>query len=220
MKDSLDLQDVKRMVFKINENFIENLSYLSKLDSTIGDGDHGITISRGFKEANNILNSSEITNIKEIFLSVSKSLLSKMGGASGPLFSTIFREMGNYINKEKTSITPSDFSEMLSNVLTKIIDIGKAKPGDKTMVDTLYPVVGYLKKSDEKDFKIIFKNIERIAKESTEKTKEMIAKKGRARYLNERSLGYQDPGATSLYLIFKSMNETINGEDQNEKINQ
>ena len=213
MKEYLDIFDVKKMFFKMNEVFSDNLELLSRQDSIIGDGDHGITICRGFKWAVKNLEESEPDSIKKTLILISNSLISKMGGASGPLFGTIFHEMGNYLDENTKSINVLDFTKMLSLALDKIVSMGKAKPGDKTMVDVLDPVVNYLGSNKEMDFIKVFNAILELAKQSAEKTKTMTGKKGRARYLGERSLGYQDPGATSVYLIIKSMKEVINEEN-------
>jgi dihydroxyacetone kinase len=131
-----------------------------------------------------------------------------MGGASGPIFGSIFIAMANEADK-KDSIGLDDLSSMFSAALDKVKAIGGAEAGDKTLVDSLIPAVDSLKDSASK--KLTLKQAIGLAGssalEGAQSTKEMIAKKGRSRYLGERSLGYQDAGATTMYLIIKSINE-------------
>ena len=161
----------------------ENKDYLSEIDTPIGDGDHGNNMNRGMSEYKIAFEAKQPTTINDTFKVLSMALISKVGGASGPLYGT-----------EITS--QEQLGELLNTGLTGIQARGKAEPGDKTMVDVWNVVVQDLKNADLTKDKI---------ESAKENTKEMVAKKGRASYLGERSLGHIDPGAASSALLFQSL---------------
>jgi len=214
LKNYLDLEDFKKIIFRINENVEKNIEYLSKLDSVIGDGDHGITISSGFRSTVEKISEKDFTSISEFLKFVGNNFMSTIGGTTGPIFGYLFSEMGKTAEGLNEKISPDDLCLMFTNSLNKIMKIGGAKPGDKTMIDALYPAINSLKESISQ--KLSFKNsldlMAEAAKKGAELTKEMIAIKGRARYLGERSLGYQDAGATSTYIIISAFFEILNDQ--------
>lgn len=174
----------------------ENKDYLSELDTPIGDGDHGNNMNRGMNEYKNAFEAKQPTTINDTFKVLSMALISKVGGASGPLYGSAFMNLTK-TTKDITEITSQEqLGELLNTGLTGIQARGKAEPGDKTMVDVWNVVVQDLKNADLTKDKI---------EAATEKTKEMVAKKGRASYLGERSLGHIDPGAASSALLFQSL---------------
>jgi len=211
MKENLNLEDFKEIINGINETIQENKNFLSKLDSFIGDGDHGITLAKGFSKAIEDLKVSDPDNISDLLRSTGKSLIVTIGGVTGPIFGSLFSEMGKVLDKEKKSVDIQDLYNMMSGSLNKVMALGGAKPGDKTMVDALYPAVESLRSSLEKklSLKQAFEDISAAAKRGAESTKEMVASKGRARYLGERSIGYEDAGANTIYFIFEVFRKSI-----------
>ena len=194
---------------KIADKIIENKQYLTKLDSAIGDGDHGINMSRGFSEVKEELNNSDFPNKSNVIKKVAMTLISNVGGASGPLYGTAFLKASQVI---KEDVTLENAVEIGEAVVEGIKMRGKAELGDKTMLDTIIPAVNSLKESYEADLDLneaLEKCLE-AAEEGKESTIPLVAKKGRASYLGERSKGHKDPGATSSYMIIKVIiNELI-----------
>ncbi len=174
------------------EKLTENKEHLNQLDTAIGDGDHGSNMNRGAQALKEKLESSDYDELSDLFKDVGMALVSKVGGASGPLYGSAFIEMAK---KAKES---TDFTELLSSGLEGIIKRGKADVGEKTMVDMWTPVVDAVK-----DGKLTKELIE----ESLEETKEMKATKGRASYLGDRSIGHIDPGAQSSAYLFIALLE-------------
>lgn len=202
--------DVKRILRKINVMLEENKLYLSELDAAIGDGDHGLNMSKGFKavvEKIEVLSDDDIGNILK---SSGMALVSNVGGASGPLYGTALMK-GGMVLQNKSTMNINDFIEILQVALDGIKMRGKAIEGEKTMIDSLSPAInaGKKAKAEEKTSKEILLAIRDAAKEGMDKTINIIATKGRASYLGERSIGHQDAGATSLYLILNTIVEDL-----------
>lgn len=189
----------------------ENKDYLTELDSAIGDADHGINMERGFKKVCSQLSFLNEKDIGGIFKEVGMTLISSVGGASGPLYGTFFLKAGE-ATAGKNDLTPTDIVAMLEAGLAGVIQRGKTKPGDKTMVDTLQNAVIALIKAVQDGVGIgeALKLSADAAEEGMKSTIPMQAKKGRASYLGERSIGHQDPGATSSYLILKALFNSVN----------
>jgi phosphoenolpyruvate---glycerone phosphotransferase subunit DhaL len=206
-KNQITIEDFKNIFTKIREDIEADSKYLCELDSVIGDGDHGMTISKGF---NNALKQIEIVkpnNIKDLFLTAGNAIIDLVGGVTGIVFGSLFTSMGEAAEENATSIDFKELIEMFEKGLDNSITIGKGvKPGEKTMVDALYPAVISLKKSftENKSLKEALEEMSVTAASGALATKDMIATKGRARYLGERSVGYQDPGATSIAIIIKA----------------
>lgn len=217
MKETIDLKDFKSIINMMNENIQTNVNLLSSLDSFIGDGDHGLSISKGLKNAINSVNNENISTISELLKVMGKSILSSVGGVTGVVFGYFFMEMGKNLNPDKKEVNLEDIYFMLSKSLEASMKLGSgAKPGDKTMIDAFYPAVESLKNSTNRKLTIgdALKEMSVAAERGALSTKEMIAKVGRAKYLGQRSIGYQDAGATSLYLILKSFNDYLEIQDK------
>lgn len=187
----------------------ENRDYLIQLDAAIGDADHGANMDRGFKAV--IAKMPEISDkdIGTIFKTVGMTLLSTVGGAGGPLYGTFFLQAGMK-TAGKMELSLADWCTALEAALNGVIMRGKAELGDKTMVDALTPAVNALKQALEENQPIdaaLMRSAE-AAKKGMEDTTPMVARKGRASYLGERSAGHQDPGATSSFLILKAAADT------------
>lgn len=183
----------------------ENHEMLTDLDREIGDADHGANMRRGFKTVLDKLPSLEDKDIGAILKGVGMTLLSKVGGAAGPLYSTIFIKAGTSIGP-MMEMDLEDWAKALEAGAAGIATLGKALPNDKTMLDALYPAVDALKVSMQNGASTgeALRNSAEAAHEGMLATIPLVARKGRASYLGERSAGHQDPGATSTYLLIKS----------------
>ena len=201
--------DVVAWIKAVAGMIAENSSYLTELDSAIGDADHGANMDRGFKAVFNKIPEIEDKDIGTIFKTVGMTLLSTVGGAGGPLYGTYFLQAG-IKTAGKMELTLADWAEALEASLAGIIMRGKAEIGDKTMVDALTPAVAALKQAlqDSQPINVALELSANAAKNGMEGTIPLVARKGRASYLGERSAGHQDPGATSSYLMLKIAAET------------
>lgn len=183
---------------------------LTELDSAIGDGDHGLNMDRGFQAVLTKLEGPQSGGIGGIAKTVATTLISTVGGASGPLYSTFFLKAAVTLTG-KTECTALEFAAALEKGAAGIQALGKAQRGDKTMLDAIIPAVEAFKKAAElpSDFSACVKAAAKEAKKGMEATIPIVARKGRASYLGERSAGHQDPGATSAYLFFKTGAEVL-----------
>lgn len=206
--DSMNVEKTREMIMFLADRIIESKPYLTEIDSRIGDGDHGIGMETGFLKVKNVIGQKEYTSINDLFRDVGMAMLNSMGGASGVIFSTIY--LGGIKGiPVKDVITASDYSEIMSGSLDMIKQRGKANVGDKTMVDALEPACIAMSEyvTRGSDFEGMLAAGENAAKRGMEATKDYAAKFGRAKSLMERSIGYQDAGATSVYLMFRAMRE-------------
>jgi dihydroxyacetone kinase-like protein len=187
----------------------DNKAYLTDLDSAIGDADHGANMDRGFRAVLEKLNGNENKDIEKILMTVAMALLGKVGGAGGPLYSTLFMQMGKSLNS-KTEFDLEDWAKALDAATQGVVKLGKASPGDKTMVDALTPAVQALKDATQQGLSLEegLKKSAKAAKEGMIATIPLVARKGRASYLGERSAGHQDPGATSTFLLLDTAVKT------------
>ena len=187
----------------------EKSTYLTELDAAIGDADHGANMARGFKAVMNKLPEISDKDIGTIFKTVGMTLISTVGGAGGPLYGTFFLQVGMK-TAGKMELGLTDWADALEAALNGVVMRGKAELGDKTMVDALTPAVAALKQSISES-QPIHKALELsadAAKKGMEGTVPLVARKGRASYLGERSAGHQDPGATSSFLILRTAADT------------
>lgn len=185
---------------------------LTELDAAIGDADHGINMDRGFKKVSSILPSVEGKDISSIFKTVSMTLISSVGGASGPLYGTWFLRASS-VTAGKQELTADDLLNLLQAGLNGVIERGKAQLGDKTMVDVLSPAVTTFEKAvnESKGSVEALRLAVAAAEQGLKDTIPMLAKKGRASYLGDRSIGHQDPGGTSAYFMLRSLLEVVEG---------
>jgi phosphoenolpyruvate---glycerone phosphotransferase subunit DhaL len=190
----------------------ENRSYLTKLDGAIGDGDHGTNMDRGMKKALERLGTTDGDDIGASLKAVGMALVSSVGGAAGPLYGTFFMQMGQAAGG-RSELDLAGFTEAFDAGLQGVIKRGKAEPGDKTMVDALTPALEALRAADGDDVAAALGKAAEAAQQGMEATVPMVARKGRASYLGERSAGHQDPGATSSHLLLKSAAEAAGATD-------
>jgi dihydroxyacetone kinase-like protein len=188
----------------------QHKEYLTELDAAIGDADHGINMDRGFQKVTSQLPSVTNQDIGGIFKTVSMTLISSVGGASGPLYGTFFLKAST-VAAGKQELTAQELLQLLQAGLEGVLQRGKAQPGDKTMVDVLSPAVEAFGQTvaEGKDILAAMQQAVATAEQALEKTKPMLAKKGRASYLGDRSIGHQDPGATSTYFMLRSLLQSI-----------
>jgi dihydroxyacetone kinase-like protein len=183
----------------------ENKDYLTQLDSAIGDADHGANMDRGFKAVLTKLPPVEDKDIGTLLKSVGMTLVQTVGGAGGPLYGTFFMQAGT-ATANKMELTLADWSAALEAALNGVVARGKAQLSDKTMVDALTPASNALKQAvaDGVDLNEALRRSAAAAEQGMKDTIPLVARKGRASYLGERSAGHQDPGATSSYLLLKA----------------
>ena len=181
----------------------QNKDYLTELDAAIGDADHGINMSRGFKKVIGQLPSVAEQDIGTILKTVSMTLISSIGGASGPLYGTLFLKASTAVAGSSQELTEEDMVALLQAGLDGVVQRGKAQVGDKTMLDVLSPAVATFRQAvgEGKGVLEAMQQTVAAANQGMQDTIPMLAKRGRASYLGERSVGHQDPGATSAYLM-------------------
>ncbi|HGM7713410.1 TPA: dihydroxyacetone kinase subunit DhaL [Serratia marcescens] len=205
---ALTKQQVVDWLMRCGEVFSRERDFLTRLDTEIGDADHGLNMNRGFNKVVEKLPSVADKDIGFILKNTGMTLLSSVGGASGPLFGTFFIRAAQAANA-KQSLDLAELQQMMQEGVEGVVMRGKAEPGDKTMCDVWWPVVDSLGQSAQQNLSVA-EALQRAA-DSTERAVEstitMQARKGRASYLGERSIGHQDPGATSVMLMMKTLAE-------------
>jgi len=206
--------DVVAWVRAVAEEISARKEELTALDSAIGDADHGINMDRGMQAVLAKLNGTPQADIGALLKTVGMTLVSTVGGAGGPLYGTLFLQLGA-ATAGKTEITLEDWSAALRVAVQGVQARGKAEPQDKTMVDALLPAVEALDKAvaDGASFGDGLRRSADAAREGMLATIPLIARKGRASYLGERSAGHQDPGATSSTLLLDIAARTWGGSD-------
>jgi phosphoenolpyruvate---glycerone phosphotransferase subunit DhaL len=183
----------------------ENREYLTRLDSAIGDADHGTNMDRGMKAVLAKLDGLEGDDIGALLKTVGMTLVSTVGGAAGPLYGTLFLQMG-VATAGKSELEPEDWAAALDAAVKGVEMRGKAEPGDKTMVDALIPARDAFRASlaEGASFEEALRSSAEAAEEGMHATIPLVARKGRASYLGERSAGHQDPGSTSSHLLLET----------------
>ena len=190
---------------------IENeKEYLSELDGAIGDGDHGVNMAKCFRQVKQKLAESPAEDVGSLFKDVGMVVLNSVGGAMGALYGTFFLKLAQE-SAGKSEVNLSDLVGMLQKGEKGILDIGKAGPGDKTLIDTLSPAVRAMEASEKegKPLTQALAEFEAAAKKGMASTRNMLAKMGRASRLGERTIGHQDAGATSCYFILRSLASAV-----------
>lgn len=200
--------DVLSWLRVYSQALAENKDYLTQLDSSIGDADHGVNMDRGFKAVLGKLPTVADKDIGTILKSVGMTLVQTVGGASGPLYGTFFLQAG-VATANKMELSLADWVTAIDGAIVSLMARGKANVGDKTMVDALVPALHALKQAvaDGVDEREALRQSVVAAEQGMKNTIPMVARRGRASYLAERSAGHQDPGATSSYLMFRAMEE-------------
>jgi len=202
------VQGAREMFLQVSKKMEESKDLLTQVDKAIGDGDHGIGMARGFKTVYQRLESQSFETIGELLKSIGMTLMTTVGGAAGAIFGTFFTGGAKNLNRQYIFDCKA-LSLMLSDGLQAVKERGKAKVGDKTMVDALEPAA--LKSAEllSATLSETLGAVTEAARQGMEKTREMVATIGKAKTLGGRSLGHPDPGAVSSYLLLKYMSEYI-----------
>jgi phosphoenolpyruvate---glycerone phosphotransferase subunit DhaL len=196
-------QDTVKIVKEMAAAMEENRRLLTKLDSEIGDGDHGTNMHRGFQAALERLDGADPATPADALKAVSMALISKVGGAAGPLYGTAFLRASTAL-QNKDEVSAGDAADALEAALGGVRQRGKAEVGDKTIVDALEPAAEAAKEaasSADSSVAEVFRVAAQAAEEGSESTIPLTARRGRASYLGPRAAGHEDPGARSTYLL-------------------
>ncbi|GMA08817.1 dihydroxyacetone kinase subunit L [Tetragenococcus halophilus subsp. flandriensis] len=210
MKEMFSNENGILVVQKVITSIQENRQYLGEIDSKGGgDGDHGINMNKGFTIAKEEIMVKNIQTMSEGFKVISNVLVNIIGGSMGPLYGNFFRGL-SVASKKETIITKEIMGKMLNEGFQNLSILTEAKIGDKTLMDVLIPAVEtYQSKVDKLTFEDCLSAMLESAEKGLKSTKQMPAKIGRASRIGERSIGHQDAGATSCYLILKALTESI-----------
>ena len=208
-KENLDLSDTIEMVKQVALSIIDSEPLLTDADRNLGDGDHGLGMERGMKAVIEKIESSSFNQISDVFKSAGMAMMSSMGGASGALFGTLFRNGGKALDGVET-LNSDGLKSFLNAANEGVKSRGGASPGDKTMIDALEPAAQEASENISLPLYELISLVSQAADRGKEESKDMIATMGRAKTLGERSLGHPDAGACSVAIILKSMSEFIN----------
>lgn len=207
--EALNTRQVQDCLEQVAAKMIASKELLTHADQAIGDGDHGIGMARGFEAVLAKLQSEPFSTPEEIFRKVGFTLLSSIGGAAGAIFGSFFIGAANGL-KGKASFNSAAYAKALQSGLETVQARGKAKVGDKTMVDALAPAAQIALANADKNLDEMSALVYQAAEQGMKKTKDFIATTGKSKTLGERSLGHADPGAISMALILSFINEYIN----------
>ncbi|MDE8033961.1 dihydroxyacetone kinase subunit DhaL [Actinobacillus equuli subsp. equuli] len=206
---AISKQQILQWLENCNQVMTEQRDFLTQLDTEIGDGDHGLNMQRGFSKALEKIATVSDKDIGTILKTVGMTLLSQVGGASGPLYGTLFIK-GSQVANGKEQLTFEELVSVFKAGVEGIVARGRAELGDKTMCDVWLPLLGELAQADQSQPEtILLKQAVEKAENFANATVPMTAKKGRASYLGERSIGHADPGATSSYYLIKALAEAV-----------
>jgi len=209
--DALDAAAVAGWLRGSSAAIAEQRDYLTQLDAAIGDADHGSNMTRGFAAVEVKLGELDgSTPPGKVLIAAGQTLVSTVGGASGPLWGTALRRAGRALGDSET-VEPLQLVAALEAAVAGVVELGAAQPGDKTMVDALQPAVDALRAAVEAGSPVgaAAAAAREAAEEGMRSTVPMLARKGRASYLGERSIGHQDPGATSAALIMAALERAV-----------
>lgn len=188
-------------------DLVENKKeYLSDLDSNIGDADHGINMNRGMKRVVDKIRENTYTDFGILFRDVAMTIMGAVGGSAGPLYGAFFMKLGQKL-KGKGEVSLPELAESLEDALHSLMVLGKSSPGDKTMVDSLSPAIKAFSEHACGDERTAWSMAEQAGERGMKSTVPMLARRGRSSFLGERSIGHQDPGATSAYYLIASFGE-------------
>jgi dihydroxyacetone kinase-like protein len=201
----VDIPLTRDWIAKVASTIADQADYLTQLDSAIGDADHGVNMNRGFAAVTAALADYEAATVGDLLVRVGSTLVSRVGGASGPLYGTAFRAMGKELGAP--TVDGVQLTAALRAGLEALQKLGAAVPGDKTIVDAYVPALEALQLAVDAGESLTTATAAAAsaAQEGMRGTIPMQARKGRASYLGPRSVGHQDPGATSTWLIFRSL---------------
>jgi dihydroxyacetone kinase-like protein len=202
---TLNSEQTRRLLSRSLQSLAERAAYLNELDRAMGDGDHGTTIARGVNSVLRDLEAMSPLSVNEVFTVVGKGMIKSMGGASGILYGVFFRAAQDA--PITTQLDSRTLSEILHFGLASLQQKTKAEVGDKTMIDALVPALRAFDQAGADSLAQALEAAAVAAEKGAEATVSLIAKFGRAKTLGERAIGTQDPGATSMALLFRGMAE-------------
>ena len=204
------LDAVVAWLTKLGDVYEHNKEHLTDLDSAIGDADHGINMARGFKAVKDMVSQTPPATIAAAFKATSMTLIKSVGGASGPLYGSLFMKMAPAVPAEN-QMPLAVFVKALEEGVEGVKKMGKSTTGEKTMLDAWEPALEALRQAVAQNLpnKEAFAKAAQAAEKGMQSTIPMLATKGRASFLGERSIGHQDPGATSTYLMLKTLSEVL-----------
>ena len=198
-------RETRKLLFKaVAQRVIASADELTDLDRAIGDGDHGTNMRRGFEAVLLAVDELSARNLGESLKGVGTTLVMKVGGASGPLYGTLFMSLGKTLEDE---VTREQFADAFAGAIDAVKARGKSDVGQKTMLDVLFPVLAVLREGGAG----LPQRLKAAAKVAAEQTVPMRAIRGRASFLGERSIGHMDPGARSSSLIVDAVAEVMEG---------
>jgi len=208
--DTINLEQLTGWLTRFRDLVTEQVSYLTELDSAIGDADHGSNMTRGMGAVVDKIQASPAGTVDELFKAVGMTLVTSVGGASGPLYGTFFLRIGAAAGPVETLDAPGLASALRAG-LDGVVARGKAETGDKTMVDVLAPTLDAFDAAvaGSSDIPSAAHAAYSAAHTGRDATEALLARKGRASYLGERSIGHIDPGAASTSLLFQALAETL-----------
>ncbi|TFD00960.1 dihydroxyacetone kinase subunit L [Cryobacterium sinapicolor] len=211
--DTVTLDQLTGWLTRFRDLVTDQVSYLTELDSAIGDADHGSNMTRGMGAVIEKLQASPATAVDELFKGVGMTLVTSVGGASGPLYGTFFLRIGTEAGPVATLDAPG-LAAALRAGLGGVVARGKAEAGDKTMFDVLAPALDAFDAAlvVSSDISSAARAAHTAAQSGRDATEPLLARKGRASYLGERSIGHIDPGAASTALLFQALSEILDGE--------
>lgn len=206
MSTVLDYEQYAKMLMGAVEIIRENHAMLSSLDAETGDGDHGVTMLRAMNKVGDVITTYPTQDLKSLTYDIGWALLGIDGGSTGPLFGSLFMGMSEAL-EGKANIDAETLAKMFESGLTAIQLQTKAQVGDKTMIDALVPAINAMRTAADshKDIMMVLQAAVKAAEDGALATKNMQARFGRAKHQGERTIGHQDPGATSTSLIFRGM---------------
>ena len=202
---SLQPETFKSLVRAAAERVIASASELTALDQAIGDGDHGANMKRGFEAVLGKLDAIGAQPLDEALKALGKTLVMTVGGAAGPLYGSFFMAAGDALSRSKR--LPEDLAEVFGSGVNAVSARGRSQPGEKTMLDVLFPVLEVLKA--EAGRPDLIERVRVAASEATARTVPMQATKGRASFLGARSIGHVDPGARSSCVLLHAVCNTL-----------
>jgi dihydroxyacetone kinase-like protein len=205
------LEMARRALENFNAAVEEKKDYLTDLDSAIGDADHGINMNRGMKKVMEKTCGKEYSDFGGLFKDVATTIMSAVGGSAGPLYGTFFMKMGQKL-AGKSEASLESMADALQEGLGGITALGKSQVGDKTMVDAMQPAIDALRLASAEGDSAAWKAAADAAEKGMTDTIPMLAKRGRSSYLGERSIGHQDPGATSVFYLVSAFRKACSGE--------
>ncbi|WP_342237853.1 dihydroxyacetone kinase subunit DhaL [Inquilinus sp. OTU3971] len=208
MLEDLTIAQLKEMILAISHTIIGSVDVLTEADRNIGDGDHGLGMSRGFEGVRDIVTPARFSSARDLLKTVGDTLIDRMGGASGIVFGLMFRAGARGLG-DGECVTVRDLAEYFERSIAEIMKRGGAKPGDKTMLDALVPAAAALTQAAEERVDIVsaLSAAAKTAEAGKERTRQLVARFGKASTMGSRSLGYPDAGAVSVTLIFNAMRD-------------